>query len=451
MVNTNGATANGQIPYYTNSGPGYVWGAPSGGGSGGSGIATNNGTGWGTTLYGGQNWTTTNLSVIGTTWLNNSNIMITNFPAQQVYEPAYIIVTGTTNYDLVSSGANPAPNGIYVAANDLTSNAMSSFVFTNTIGLFTNSYSAGGQFNLGRTWSIQYTGGGTNTIWSLDYNTPSQASSTEFYQSTNNITGNPSNGTITNAYPDPGVTRYANYPVGTMQFFQSYTNYIPPYNLVSNSIGLEILATNGVGINELPNTNYALSVNSSINVSGNYYINGQPIGSSSIGNIYNFVYVYDSSNSIYNGIYTAVGYVPVFTNDLTTAALLMPGGYSFEGTGFGIPNGYYLVTNAASLNPPTNPPSYFNSTLFGTYQPYVAGSFLPAPVVAPFYSAYLFSGTNGPRDGSQVTNIATVYITNTTVQIISLSAAGSTYLAGLSASFLVTNQVATNSITTRTP
>jgi len=315
-----------------------------------SGIPLTNGTGTATTLLASPSVTTTNLSVIGTTWLNNSNIVISY---GYTGTNRMIIVTGAGSY--YDGTEYFDGNGIYYPNTNMP--VLGGFGYTNaTLHL-----------NTGNGRSFIFDMYDTSTVSKLVACYYTNALISSYYAGTNNLpTINGQSISVPAYFP-------ATNPVATLTFYSSST----PVNVISNSTTLEIISTNGgVAINSdsIPqNTDGTTSTlyvapggngNGSVNDTGGYYINGVPIGASPSSGNFQKLYVTNAVSwaTNYNGIYdnTGSGY---YTNETTGWCLIVKGSIIAGNTW--IVN--LLTTNALTVN---DHPQYVNaSSLIGNYTP----------------------------------------------------------------------------------
>jgi hypothetical protein len=343
-------------------------------------ILNSNGFGTNTVLTNSININVTNLEVVNNTWLNNSNIEF-----HLVSGGALIPVMTATNAPsglVTISPTNQAPwqcfNPSYAEMTDIietnTSWIQYQFASPEIVGSFSGYFGAEDGTSLNVIIQGSSDGVTWNTIYSANAITPT---SFPGYYISNSIAP------VTYQYWRWTSTCVTDSDALSWSQLQLYGNEL---NLVSNSPAIEVLATNGMSLSTPQEAPWTLTVASNINALGQIEINGIPIGSLAQTLNYGQLFVSGAAYAPYNGIYTSVGYVPVYTNDANTCALLLQGEYNFDGNGFGIGSSAYFVTNAATAGQITNIPVYLNTAILGTYQSAFTGSILPAPTVSPYIS-----------------------------------------------------------------
>lgn len=302
-VYTNGNTSVGQIPYSTNNGVGYFWGNAPSGGAGGttnfilSGVITNyttnttfsatgtnaidviitnlaianqNGFGTNTTIINGASVTTTNLSVFGNTWLNNSNLSVTLLNSSNQI-PIMTSSNAPSGYSIDSDGSANAWKAF--ANSQLWSSASAS---SNWVGyFFPSSVTVSSSV---QTWGPN---NGKYMFFILQYSKDSGATWSNVFTS-GFYTNNSYTYTVTTNY-FPQITlnaiRWYGFTSGTTTngdagiSFRTNGVYSSPANVLTSSNLLQIISTNGVSINTNNPSGFALNVGGAVNAT-NYYING---------------------------------------------------------------------------------------------------------------------------------------------------------------------------------
>lgn len=254
-------------------------------------IGTTNGFGTNTTLISGVSLTTTNLAVIGNTFLNNSNLQV------------YVLPGGTTGLIPAMTGYT-TPSGTASASQDMSGEeawrafdgtGFSSWSVSNTFAnpfLGKTSYvqysfpsavnvsSFSGYFGVANNY---YTGScsvsnftisasSDGTVWYVIYSQSNVAACSPvlfFVSFPTNITATYFRWTIANTTSNI---------IANASNLQLYNN-TSPFNLVnSTSKTLEILATNGVSINTNSTGGNALEVFGNVDSTVGFTINGGPLG-----------------------------------------------------------------------------------------------------------------------------------------------------------------------------
>jgi hypothetical protein len=241
-------------------------------------IANNNGFGTNTTLIQGVSITSTNLSVISTTWLNNSNMTIFLSQIQATNSIPLMVESnlpsGLATASSYNSGVSAFP---YYAFNTIAAqywignvenNSWVQYQFTTNVTV--NSFSG---------ITVKLTGLiGVSLAYSTNGSTWVTAASWSQSSSTSPFTTN---------FP-PVTANYFRWNFDNAASYieaRGYGLYLNNgINIVSNSVQIEIVSTNGVSINTntIPlngdGSTSALMVNGSVNDTGGYYVNGVPIG-----------------------------------------------------------------------------------------------------------------------------------------------------------------------------
>jgi hypothetical protein len=368
-------------------------------------IANKNGFGTNTTLISGISVTTTNLSVIGQTWLNNSNLYIytqlTDYDHLNNFVPT---MTSATNPSGVASGSYSAYYYAWKAfdgtpTDTFTMATLPGFIqyqFTNPVAVNVYGFYQAGISTFPKDWTLSGSQDGITYVV-LD----------------TRVGYTPVFGYVENVFQITNTVAYYYYRVDvTAANLTSYCTisgikfgFQTPINVVESSYLLELLSSNGVAINTNRSGGFALNILGSVNVSDNYYINGVPIGgrfNSPPG--LNQLYATNWGTGIYtnlNGVFTLDGAFDftIFTN--VYLAQISPS--TISSSGFSIP--------AFTLSYGNGSVEFTNFTLTGTYGNFFGGG-TNTPVVSylsnapPFSpSSYLLAGVGGNLDGGILTNL----------------------------------------------
>jgi hypothetical protein len=407
------------------------------GGGSGSGIATMDGLGTNTTLSSGKSITSTNLSVIGTTWLNNSNMVIYYSQASGLSSNTSLVaVTGTNNGSITTGGPGFNSTTFTVATNfvayglssfnnafstnksiavSLLSGEIFSYPITNSVvssnSIVFNSENLGTYASVSIT-PVTLTAGSTYSICVYLPNETNQ-----YLTPLLSRVNNPAATNYLNSY------FYTSWSFGSMasnfnvsgssgymlpSIMTSPSTALSAKNIITNSVAVSIIASNGIAIDA---GSTGIDISSKVDASGGFYINGKRItGGSGSGIGFPFLsttnlLIYNASGTYtnFNGVYVFNWTFGYYTNSSTNFGLI-----AIPGTAYTLSNsvvtlsGYVMTTNINALDG------------YGSGGAYVVG--LPSSSVSnsmSFYSEFLTGGYY-PCSGNLNTNLDSLPIVSYT-------------------------------------